>query len=84
VVCGQVLYAKLTVDNACDMLILADLHSAKLLKQLTVSCEMYSSTVLMFLFLQIAYCKQHSHDVVTTIGWKQVLTRPDLITELFK
>merc|ERR1712227_754571 len=69
VMCEEALCNGLTVENVCDVLILADLHSAEQLKAQAIE------------FINT----RHVTDVMETAGWKQmVVSHPHLIAEAFK
>jgi len=69
VMCEEALCNGLTVENVCDVLILADLHSAEQLKAQAIE------------FINT----RHVTDVMETSGWKQmVANNPHLIAEAFK
>jgi len=69
VMCEEALCNGLTVENVCDVLILADLHSAEQLKAQAIE------------FINT----RHVTDVMETSGWKQMVsTHPHLIAEAFK
>jgi len=69
VMCEEALCNGLTVENVCDVLILADLHSAEQLKAQAIE------------FINT----RHVTDVMETGGWKQMVgSHPHLIAEAFK
>ena len=69
VICEEALCSSLTVENVSEVLILADLHSAELLKAQAID------------FINT----HHVTDVMETAGWKQMVSsNPQLIAEAFK
>ena len=94
--CEEALCNGLTVENVCDVLILADLHSAEQLKaQVNIVIILQYCYLIRLLFYKIFNGKQlqaiefintrHVTDVMETSGWKQMVgSHPHLIAEAFK
>jgi len=69
VMCEEALCNGLTVENVCDVLKIADLHSAEQLKAQAIE------------FINT----RHVTDVMETSGWKEMVkSHPHLIAEAFK
>ena len=89
VMCEEALCNGLTVENVCDVLKIADLHSAEQLKaQVTKrsSGELAEIVGISFTFQAIEFINtRHVTDVMETLGWKEMVkSHPHLIAEAFK
>ncbi|XP_069473491.1 speckle-type POZ protein-like [Ambystoma mexicanum] len=86
IMCEEALYSNLTVENAADTLILADLHSAKQLKAQSID---YISRCVFLRQNEPKDMKRWNGtceaEILETTGWKSmVLSHPHLVAEVFR
>ena len=84
VMCEEALCNGLTVENVCDVLKIADLHSAEQLKAQVNMLEIVASLKPFCQAIEFINTR-HVTDVMETSGWKEMVkSHPHLIAEAFK